>query len=195
MAQVLIIYGTAYGQTERIARRIAGQLESHGHTVSIWKGDALPADLSLAQNEAFVVAASVIRGKYQRYIDGFIRCHVSQLNSSSSAFVAVSGTAVAAPDEAREHAAAFLRRVGWRPDFIEVFGGAMAYTRYGFVLRWITKLISWRRGGPTDTSRDHDMTDWGAVDRFASRLAETLPPLPERHEGASVPLQRGSPAV
>lgn len=30
--------------------------------------------------------------------------------------------------------------------------------------------------GPTDTSRDHDMTDWEAVDRFAKRLAETLPP-------------------
>ena len=27
MAQVLIIYGTAYGQTERIARRILGELE------------------------------------------------------------------------------------------------------------------------------------------------------------------------
>lgn len=52
----------------------------------------------------------------------------------------------------------------------------MAYTKYGFVLRWITKIISRRRGGPTDTTRDHDMTDWEAVDQFAKRLAEALTP-------------------
>lgn len=67
MAKVLLVYGTAYGQTERIARRLAGGLEGLGHAVSIWKGDELAADLSLVQYEAFVIAASVIRGKHQQY--------------------------------------------------------------------------------------------------------------------------------
>ena len=31
MAKVLVVYGTAYGQTERIARRIVDQLTVHGH--------------------------------------------------------------------------------------------------------------------------------------------------------------------
>jgi hypothetical protein len=36
--------------------------------------------------------------------------------------------------------------------------------------------MSKRRGGPTDTSRDHEFTDWKAVDRFAERLAKAVPP-------------------
>lgn len=52
---------------------------------------------------------------------------------------------------------------------VQSFAGSMAYTQYGLPLRWITKLVSWRRGEPTDTSRDHDMTDWEAVDLFAER--------------------------
>jgi menaquinone-dependent protoporphyrinogen oxidase len=51
----------------------------------------------------------------------------------------------------------------------------MAYTQYGPVLRWIAKFVSKRRGGPTDTSQDHEFTDWKAVDRFAERLAKAMP--------------------
>jgi menaquinone-dependent protoporphyrinogen oxidase len=50
----------------------------------------------------------------------------------------------------------------------------MAFTQYGPVLRWVMKRISRGRGGPTDTSRDHEMTDWAAVDQFAERLAQGL---------------------
>jgi len=176
MAQVLIVYGTAYGQTERIARRILRELERQGHTVSIFKGDELPADLWLGKYQACVIAASVIRNQHQRYIRDFVRHHATQLNRVPTAFVSVCGAAKASPEQAGEYVDTFLRQTGLRPAFIQSFAGAMAYTRYGFFLRWVTKLVSWRRGGPTDTSRDHDMTDWEAVDRFAKRLAETLPP-------------------
>ena len=80
MAQVLIVYGTAYGQAERIARRILGDLERQGHTVSTFKGDELPADLWLGKYQAFVIAASVIRNQHQRYIRDFVRYHAAQLN-------------------------------------------------------------------------------------------------------------------
>jgi menaquinone-dependent protoporphyrinogen IX oxidase len=32
------------------------------------------------------------------------------------------------------------------------------------------QLISWREGGPTDTSRDYELTDWGEVDRLADEV-------------------------
>jgi menaquinone-dependent protoporphyrinogen IX oxidase len=56
----------------------------------------------------------------------------------------------------------------------------MAYTKYGFFLRWITMLVSRRKGGPTDMTRDHETTDWDAVDHFASDLARIFQPRPER---------------
>ena len=33
-----------------------------------------------------------------------------------------------------------------------------------------------RQNSPTDTSRDHEFTDWAQVRRFAESFAGTLPP-------------------
>lgn len=44
MARVLIVYGTAYGQTGRVAREIARVLRTASHEASIARGDRLPAD-------------------------------------------------------------------------------------------------------------------------------------------------------
>jgi menaquinone-dependent protoporphyrinogen oxidase len=71
----------------------------------------------------------------------------------------------------------------------------VAYTQYGLFLRWIMKRISRRKGGPTDTTRDHDFTDWAAVDRFAERLAEAVPPAPETERAERLLLQSGHPTV
>jgi menaquinone-dependent protoporphyrinogen oxidase len=37
------------------------------------------------------------------------------------------------------------------------------------------KMISRRTGGPTDTSRDYDFTDWSAVAEFARQFGGLLP--------------------
>lgn len=195
MAQVLIIYGTAYGQTERIARRVQEELKRQGHRVSMFKGDELPADLWLGKYQAFVMAASVIRNRHQRYVRDFVRHHAAQLNRVPTAVVSVCGAAKASPKQAAGYVEAFVRETKLSPAFIQSFAGAMAYTKYGVFLRWITKLVSWRRGGPTDTSRDHDMTDWEAVDRFAKRLAEALPLSLEGDRVESARLQTGYPAA
>ena len=193
MAQVLIVYGTAYGQTERIVRRIRAELARQNHTVSIFKGDEIPADLDLGKYQGFIIAASVIRNQHQRYMRNFVRRHAPLLSRVPTAFVSVSGAAQASPAQAGEYVEAFLHETGLHPAFIQSFAGAMAYTRYGFFLRWVTRLVSGLRGGPTDTSRDHDMTDWEAVDRFANEIAETLPPAREGVGADRVASLRQSP--
>ena len=178
MAKILVVYGTAYGQTERIARRIVDRLTSRGHGVCMYKGDALPKHLRLDDYDEVVVAASIIRGRHQRYIRDFARRHHERLNRMRSAFVSVSGSAQGSPDQARQYIDEFVQQTGWNPRFPASFAGSMAYSQYGPLLRWITKLASKRRGGPTDTSRDHQFTDWEAVDRYAERLAKAMPPSP-----------------
>ena len=189
MAKILVVYGTGYGHTERIARRIVNCLTSRGHGVCMYKGDCLPSHLRLDDFEACVVAGSIIRGRHQRYIRNFARRHNGYLNGTRSAFVSVSGAAQGSPQQARIYIDDFIRQTGWTPRFTASFAGAMAYTQYGLVLRWITKVVSRRRGGPTDTTRDHDFTDWGAVDRFAERLAKALPLSPEKERAENLLLQ------
>jgi menaquinone-dependent protoporphyrinogen oxidase len=190
MSNILLVYGTAYGQTARITQRIALVLTDAGHTVTVQRGDLLPPDLSLGEYNAFFVAASVLFGRHQRYIRSFVRSHVARLNAAPSAFVSVCGAAAgSAPEGAgppQGYVDKFLRETGWRPWATRSFAGALPYTRYGPFVRWMMRMISRRTGRPTDASRDYDFTDWEAVDRFARELAETLA-VPGPASGAGAP--------
>jgi hypothetical protein len=69
-----------------------------------------------------------------------------------------------------------------------------------WLFRWFLKLISHRKGLPTDTSRDWDFTEWAEVERFAGALAVKLAPpraeRPGRASDAGHPLTaRGSTAA
>ena len=176
MAKILIVYGTAYGQTEHIMQRIGQKLTEAGHAVTLHRGDRLPALLPVEEFDGFLIAASILSGRHQRYIQDFVRRHEHLLSTAPSAFVSVSGSAASADlkvqDQAQRCVTDFLRKTGWHPRVTRIFGGAMAYTRYNWALRFVMRWISRRNGGPTDTSRDHEFTDWNAVDRFAHELAD-----------------------
>ncbi len=51
------------------------------------------------------------------------------------------------------------------------FAGALRYSEYGWMMKRVMKSIARREGNDTDTSRDHEYTDWPAVDRFANDVA------------------------
>ena len=70
-------------------------------------------------------------------------------------------------EEAMRYSDNFLAQTGWQPGLTKTFAGSVKYTQYNFVTRYIMKLISRREGGSTDTSRDHEYTDWESVERFA----------------------------
>jgi menaquinone-dependent protoporphyrinogen oxidase len=171
MLNILIVYGTRYGQTERIALRIAEVLRGLGCAVDIHRGDTAPAELPVGSYGGVVVASSILFDHYQKYIRRFVRDHVDQLNQMPSAFVSVCGAAGTDPERASGYVASLLRHTGWHPALTQSFSGALVYTRYSWPLRWVMKQISRRVGRPTDTSRDWDLTEWAEVDRFARRLA------------------------
>ena len=62
----------------------------------------------------------------------------------------------------------FIDATGLDPEMVGLFAGALAYTRYGWLKRAVMKRIVASEGGNTDTSRDHEYTDWDAVDDFAA---------------------------
>jgi menaquinone-dependent protoporphyrinogen oxidase len=176
--KILAVYGSAYGQAEAVIRRVGSVLERSGHSVTIYRADAVPKPVSVDAFDAVLVSASIIMGRYQPYVRDFVQRHLGALNALPTAFVSVSG---ASPENVPEWRAAasgyvakFLRETVWSPRWTATFSGALRYTRYGLVTRWVMKRISARTGGPTDTTQDYEFTDWAAVDRFATDLAETL---------------------
>jgi menaquinone-dependent protoporphyrinogen oxidase len=49
--------------------------------------------------------------------------------------------------------------------------GAILYTKYNFLLRFVMKQIAKKAGASTETSQDYEYTDWVALDRFVEELA------------------------
>ena len=60
-----------------------------------------------------------------------------------------------------------LDRTGFDPDLVGLFAGALVYTQYGWFKRRVMRVIARREDGDTDTSHDHEYTDWQSVEQFA----------------------------
>lgn len=170
---LLIVYASSYGQTERIAKRLAEVARREGASVTLASADALRSPLHPAAFERIVVAGSVKWGKHQRSIVRFVRCNLPALTAADTNFVSVSGAAGSehGQAQAREYVDVFLARTGWKPAAVTLFAGGLAFSK----LRWLTKRIviatDRKLGIVRDPSRDYDYTDWEAVDRFAAELA------------------------
>ena len=175
----LIVYATNYGQTAKIARRMADLLIASGEAVTLVNAGNHPRDFHAGEFDGVIIGGSIIGGRHQHALVRFVRPHRALLNTIPSAFFSVSGSA-ASPLEterakARQLVDEFLDTAGWQPVLTETIGGAMAYTKYNPFLRWFIKRAAKTAGGPTDTSRDHEMTDWSQVERFVEAFVKTVP--------------------
>ena len=175
----LIVYATSYGQTAKIAGRMADLLMASGEAVTLVNAGNHPRDFHAGEFDGVILGGSIIGGRHQRALIHFARDHRAVLNAVPSAFFSVSGSA-ASPLEservkARRFVDVFLDTTGWHPALTDIIGGAMAYTKYNPLLRWFIKRATKAAGGPTDTSRDHEMTDWAQVERFVEAFVRTLP--------------------
>jgi menaquinone-dependent protoporphyrinogen oxidase len=129
----------------------------------------------LYQFDGVILGASIIARGHQPAVVAYIRNHRDELNRMRSAFFSVSASAGSANEKGRAAARRvrdeFLLETGFNPSITESIAGAIKYTRYNYLLRWYMKKASRMNGGSTDTSRDHEYTDWNQVESFAHRFA------------------------
>ena len=111
-------------------------------------------------------------------VQRFVRTYADELGAVPSAFLQVSLAAQSDEAAARSELVRVGRSVtsdaGWKPDVTLRVAGALAYTQYGWFQRRLLRRVVARNGGDTDTSRDHEYTDWDAVEAFADRFAGRL---------------------
>jgi menaquinone-dependent protoporphyrinogen oxidase len=184
MATIAIAYATRKGQTLKVAEYLATAIRLAGHHVQLLDTDRPPRALHLDQVDAVIVAAPIHGGKYPPSIVRFARAHGGELTRVPTAFCSI-GLAVAsrtAGGRAKTQAVvdAFQRKTGWRPSRTELVAGALKYTKYNFVVRFMMRRIAAANGGDVDTSRDYEYTDWGALDRFAAEMCREA----AQHAGA-----------
>lgn len=162
----LVIYATAYGHAELIARRIADAARGWNISAAVQNVDTTTA-ADLARYESVVIVASVHYGHHQRSITRFVKANRARLEAVHSAFISVSGDAAepATLARAEDYVRRFLQITGWAPTEHLLAAGGIAFSRYNFLVRFIVKRTSTKKD--LDPKRDYDYTDWEAVLRFA----------------------------
>jgi menaquinone-dependent protoporphyrinogen oxidase len=173
---VLIVYGTKEGQTAKIAERIAQIIRNQGLQVTTYPVKDTPIDFATEAFDAAIVGGSIHVGHYPTHLREFVTDHRDWLNKVPSAFftvcMAIQSQNPAEREEAGKYGKRFIETTRWHPSLSDTFAGAVKYTQYNFITRFIMKMITKREGGSTDTRQDHEYTDWDAVARFASRFLE-----------------------
>lgn len=173
--RIAIVYGTTEGHTRKICEHLANELRRRDDQVEIFEGSQLPEGFELADFDGIIVGGSLHEGKHQRYIRQFADEHAAELTAMPSAFFSVSLSAAGDDDtEARRYMQAFLNDAGWSPAQKDIFAGALKYTQYNWLKRFVMKKISASSGGDVDTSQDFEYTDWDEVTRFADEFHDLL---------------------
>lgn len=178
MTRTLIVYGTVEGHTDDVVRVIAVPLQEAGHDVAVHRiGEAPQTPEGF---DVVVVGSSVHMGKHHADVIAWARDNAALLSQRPSAFFEVCLSAAADDEErlteARTYVDAFIQQTGWHPDLVGIFGGALLYTRYGFVKRRMLRSIAAKGGFGTDTHQDFDYTDYDAVRQFGADVAEAAGP-------------------
>lgn len=192
--KVAVLYATFHEHTRSIAERIAADLEAGGFQAEIHDVRAMTTFNPLSYTAA-VLAAPVHLGRHHRDMVVFVKEHRAALERLPTAFISVTLSEAGAersfvtPQQHLQSVAdvqimldRFVAETGWHPTRVKPVAGAIAYTRYDFLLRFGLKHIAKKVGAGLDTSRDYDYTDYDALDAFVTEFAEQIRSSSKVHE-------------
>jgi menaquinone-dependent protoporphyrinogen oxidase len=173
MKRVLLLCSSTDGQTRKICDRLRQVLQDVGDTVTLTMiqdaRELSPADFQMA-----VIGARIRYGRTDARVIEYANRHAAALNAMPSAFFSVNLVARSPGKnrpETNPYVQAFLRRVAWRPQLLEVFSGKLDYPRYGVLDRLIIRFIMWLTQGPTEPDAVVEFTDWHSVEAFGHALS------------------------
>jgi menaquinone-dependent protoporphyrinogen oxidase len=183
--KVVVFYATREGHTRHIAEHIAVDLKAQKVDIDVYDVKTLLEPIDWSVYATACVAASVHLGHHEPEMIAFAKRHRDKLEQLDGAFVSVTLSQAGAQDShrstaERQAAAAdvqrmvdvFVHETGWQPVHVLSVAGALAYSQYNFVVRFVMKRIARQQGAPTDTSRDYVFTDWQRLDQFVNDLVD-----------------------
>ncbi len=185
MKPVLVLYATREGQTRSIAEHVAQYLVARGLEARVEDVENPIESIDPAHFRAVVLAASVNHGSHARDMISFVKAHREALSRVPMAFLSVSLAAASAEDQRQSgarHARTsaevaratqeFLERTELRPDRILPVAGALLYSDYGRLVRFVMQRIPQDCELEGGTSHDFEYAAWARVDRFIDEFLD-----------------------
>ena len=178
MTRILVLYGTTDGHTAKIARFLRTVLQTRGAAVDLVEAGREQRAPRMPEYDGVVVAASLHAGGYQRAVQEWVRTEALALNEKPTAFLSVSlGVLQNKPEvqvDLERKAAQFLKPTGWYPNMTRQVAGALPYSRYGWLKKWVMRRIVRKAGVETDPHQDYEYTDWKDLELFAKGFLWTV---------------------
>jgi menaquinone-dependent protoporphyrinogen oxidase len=174
--RIAIVYATKYGQTAKIVDRIGSRLEGRGCNVDI---RCLGHDTDLATVEidgvnGVVLGGPIYKGHLPKVLLTWTNGYKGSLKGLPVGFFTVGLNAADSRPKARTEddrvLKTFCEKASLEPKILVALTGALYYRKYGFITRFLLRRIAAEAGGPTDTSKDHELTDWMQVKDFTDHF-------------------------
>ena len=169
--RILVLYGTTDGHTAKVATAITHTLRRQGANVEMVNEAVRGSDPCPEDYTAVIVAASVHAGGYQRAVRRWVNKHAAALRGKPTAFVSIClgvlEGSLKTDQELSRIAQSFFTMTGWKPAVFKVVAGALPYTQYNWIKRWMMRRIVAKANGDTDTTRDYEYTNWNDLKAFA----------------------------
>lgn len=155
------------------SKRIGDRLSSRWQTAPV--RNVTESDVNLDAYDAVLVGSSIHTGRQQSGVVEFVTANRDALAARPTGLFQVSLSSASDDPERRAEAAgyveAFEAKTGFHPDRVGLFGGALRYSKYGFLKRLLMKQIARKATGDTDTSRDYEYTNWQELEQFSDDFA------------------------
>lgn len=179
-----VFFATREGQAERVAERVATDLRARKIAVDVINVKDVRGTVDWCAYQMAFVVASVHTGHHEkemirfvrRFKDELIRLHAPFLSLTlSQAGAELPNNTLVQRETARGDVLRmlmdFMKATGWRPERVLPVAGALMYSKYNFLVKWIMKRIAHNAGFDGPTTRDYEFTNWPAVDRFVAATA------------------------
>jgi menaquinone-dependent protoporphyrinogen oxidase len=173
--KIWIVYHSEFSSTGQIARQINEWLQEFGFSTAIHHHKEITATEDYS---AIIAGCLIYGGAMDKQFLSFVSQHAQTWNQLPGMFFPVSLTKAGTDDrelqellKIRESIAA---KTGWQPEISIDVAGTYWYRKYIFFMRRVLRRISQKSGWSTDTSRNHEYTDWATLRMEVKAFCERI---------------------
>jgi menaquinone-dependent protoporphyrinogen oxidase len=177
--RALVAYGTRWGSTEAVAKELTSLLRKMGRTTDMLNLDR-NEKTDLEAYDMVVIGSGIAYGSWSKGALKFLERNSPALSEKRLAMFACCGDLLFDPSRADEYERRYLRDVARRyelePFSMGLFGGAIDFERYSFLVKGI--LSMWNAGKKDmrergiDPEKPYDFRDWEKIRSWGECLLE-----------------------
>lgn len=164
---ILIVYASIEGQTEKVADHLARKLGDAGHEVASFNAMDRTAEVSVQPFDRIILAGSVHERRHPKPFEVFISGNADRLSEKPTLMISVSMSAAfpRGESEAREYVEEMQMRTGFTPTETLCIAGAIRLAKYDYYALQVLRHVVLRDRDFDPTQNEHEFTDWDALDK------------------------------